>query len=43
VAKEMGIYKTITVDDPFYQITTESIAQRVYNNQEAFKTKFQKK
>ena len=43
VAKEMGIYKEIEIKDPFYNITTESIAQRVYNNQAAFMKKFQNK
>jgi ethanolamine-phosphate cytidylyltransferase len=43
VAKEMGIFKEIEIKDPFYNITTESIAQRVYNNQAAFMKKFQNK
>jgi ethanolamine-phosphate cytidylyltransferase len=32
VAKDMGIYEEISIKDPFYQITTESIAYRVYKN-----------
>jgi ethanolamine-phosphate cytidylyltransferase len=43
VAKEMGIYQSIEIKDPFYNITTESIAQRVYHNQAAFMKKFQNK
>ena len=43
VAKEMGIYNEIMIKDPFYNITTEIIAQRVYNNQAAFMKKFQNK
>jgi hypothetical protein len=30
VAKDMGIYQKISIKDPFYNITTESIAIRVY-------------
>ena len=43
VAKEMAIYKEITIKDPFYNITTENIAQRVYKNQAAFMKKFESK
>ena len=43
IAKEMGIYKEITIDDPFYDITTEQIAQRVYDNKDEFQKKFDKK
>lgn len=32
VAKELGIYIEVSIKDPFYDITTESIAQRVYKN-----------
>ena len=39
----MGIYHEITIDDPFYDITTEQIAQRVYDNKEAYQKKFDKK
>lgn len=39
----MGIYNEISIKDPFYNITTESIAQRVYQNQAAFMKKFQNK
>ena len=43
VAKDMGIYEQISINDPFYDVTTESIAQRVYKNQDAYKKKFDKK
>ena len=43
MAKDLGIYEEISIKDPFYDITTESIAHRVYKNQEALTKKFQKK
>lgn len=39
----MGILECVDVNDPFYDITTEKIAQRVYQNKEAFEVKFAKK
>lgn len=32
----MGIYVELSIDDPFYDITVESIAQRVLKNKEEF-------
>jgi len=43
VAREMGILHDLRVEDPFYDITTEKIAQRVYDNKEEFQKKFDKK
>jgi ethanolamine-phosphate cytidylyltransferase len=43
VPKKMGIYVELSIDDPFYDITVESIAQRVLKNKEEFKKKFAKK
>ena len=39
----MGILEKIEIGDKFYDITTEKIAQRVYDNKQAFKKKFAKK
>jgi hypothetical protein len=39
----MGILHEVCVDDPFYDISLEKIAQRVFNNQEALRKKFEKK
>jgi hypothetical protein len=36
IAKDMGIYQRIAIKDPFYDITTETIAIRVHKNKEAF-------
>ena len=34
--REMGILQEIYVNDPFYDLTTEKIAERVYKNKHAF-------
>lgn len=39
----MGILECVEVSDPFYDVTTEKIAERVYANKEAFELKFAKK
>ena len=36
VAKALGIYEGITIQNPFYEVTTEMIAHRVVKNKEAF-------
>lgn len=43
VAKEQGILKEIRIEDPFFDCTTEQLADRVYRNKEAFEIKFAKK
>jgi hypothetical protein len=40
VAREMGMLVEIEINDPFYDVTTETIAERVRNNKTAFETKF---
>ena len=39
----MGIVEEISIDDDFYQITTEDIAERVFNQQDAFNIKVKAK
>ena len=39
----MGILQEVAINNEFYDITTEKIAQRVYDNKQAFKKKFAKK
>jgi len=43
VAREMGILTEVSIDDPFFDVTTEKIAERVMSNKEAFQKKFDKK
>ena len=33
----------MTINDPFYDLTAEKIAERVYKNKSAFELKFKKK
>ena len=43
VAREAGILEEVKINDDFYNITTEILAQRVLHNKEAFQKKFDKK
>lgn len=39
VAKKLGILEEVAIGDKFYDLTTESIAQRVADNKKAMKKK----
>ena len=39
----MGILEEVTVDEPFYDVTTEDIAKRVHKNRAAYELKVKKK
>lgn len=41
--KEKGIVQEISIDDEFYNLTTEKLAMRVFENRAAFELKFAKK
>jgi ethanolamine-phosphate cytidylyltransferase len=43
VPREMGMLHEVSIDDPFFDVTTEAIAARVMENRDAFKVKFDKK
>ena len=43
VPREKGILEQISIDDPFFDLTTETIAKRVFDNKAAFEAKFAKK
>ena len=43
VARDLGILREVVVEDPFYDITTEKIAERVLANNDAFQLKVNKK
>lgn len=43
VPREMGILHEISIEGEFFDITTEKIAQRVFDNRAAFELKFKKK
>ncbi len=39
----MKILSEVKISDPFYDLTAEKIAERVYSNKSAFQLKFEKK
>lgn len=41
--KDLGILHDISIDDEFYDMTTEKLAMRVFENKTAFEQKFAKK
>ena len=43
VAREKGMVQEVSIDGEFYDITTETIAKRVFDNKSAFEAKFAKK
>lgn len=43
VPREKGMLEQISIDESFYDITTETIAKRVFDNKSAFEAKFAKK
>ena len=43
VPREKGILTEISIEEEFYDITTEMIAKRVHDNKSAFEAKFAKK
>ena len=43
VPREKGILHQISIDDEFFDVTTEKLAQRVLDNRAAFELKFTKK
>ena len=42
-AREVGILEEVSINDAFYDITTEALATRVLDNKAAFQKKFDKK
>ena len=43
IPRKLGMLEEISIDDDFYDMTTEKLAQRVYENKAAFELKFTKK
>lgn len=43
VARDLGILKQVKIDDPFYDMTVEKIAGRVWANKQIYELKVKKK
>lgn len=43
IPRERGILEEISIDDEFFNVTTEDLAKRVFDNKHAYEIKFAKK